>query len=70
MKQRKLTPVDLEPCIGTPVRVAEVLNYRRSLTLEMIRNLSNQLGIPAQLLVQRYDLRLSARRPTHRAKTP
>jgi len=40
--------------------VAEVLNRNRGLTLEMIRRLSEGLGLPADVLVQRYALRHAA----------
>jgi HTH-type transcriptional regulator / antitoxin HigA len=41
----------LEPVIGSRARVSEVLSHRRRLTLEMIRRLRDQLGIPADVLV-------------------
>jgi HTH-type transcriptional regulator/antitoxin HigA len=53
---RGLTRKDLEPFIGSRARVAEVLNRIRPLTLEMIRRLSEGLRIPADVLVQRYEL--------------
>jgi HTH-type transcriptional regulator/antitoxin HigA len=37
-----------------------VLNRKRALTLEMIRRLSEGLGLPADVLVQRYALRDAA----------
>jgi HTH-type transcriptional regulator / antitoxin HigA len=36
--------------------VAEILDRKRPLTLEMIRRLHQQLGIPAQTLIQPYLL--------------
>src|SRR6266581_4879437 len=39
MEQQGLSRKDMEPVIGTRTRVAEVLNRRRSLSIEMIRNL-------------------------------
>jgi HTH-type transcriptional regulator / antitoxin HigA len=56
MESRGLTRQDLEPAIGSRDRVAEILNRKRSLTLEMIRKLHQQLGIPAQTLIQPYLL--------------
>lgn len=56
MEARGLTRKDLEPCIGTRARVAEVLNRVRPLSLEMIRKLSEELAIPAEILVRRYEL--------------
>ena len=42
---------DLEPMIGQANRVYEVLNYKRPLSLRMIRNLNKGLGISAQVLI-------------------
>lgn len=56
MESRGLTRQDLEPAIGSRARVAEILNRKRPLTLEMIRRLHEQLGIPAQTLIQPYSL--------------
>jgi HTH-type transcriptional regulator/antitoxin HigA len=52
MEQQGLTRKQLEPMIGTRARVSEVLNGRRSLTIEMIRRLHEGLGIPADILIQ------------------
>ncbi|NJL02499.1 MAG: transcriptional regulator [Spirulinaceae cyanobacterium SM2_1_0] len=46
---------DLEPCLGSRARVSEVLSRKRSLTLEMIRKLNQDLGIPAEILIQPYE---------------
>jgi HTH-type transcriptional regulator/antitoxin HigA len=51
MEQGGLTVKDLVPSIGQPNRVYEVLNRKRPLTLQMIRNLTRNLGIPAQSLI-------------------
>ena len=56
MESRGLTRQDLEPAIGSRARVAEILNRKRPLTLEMIRRLNQQLGISAQTLIQPYLL--------------
>jgi HTH-type transcriptional regulator / antitoxin HigA len=55
MESRGLNRHDLEPAIGSRARVAEILNRKRPLTLEMIRKL-HQLGIPAKTLIQPYSL--------------
>jgi HTH-type transcriptional regulator / antitoxin HigA len=55
MEARGWTRRDLEPCIGSRARVSEVLSRKRSLTLEMVRKLNQQLGIPAEVLIQPYD---------------
>jgi HTH-type transcriptional regulator/antitoxin HigA len=51
MDQAGLSIKDLEPMIGQPSRVYEVLNHTRPLTLRMIRNLNKGLGISAQVLI-------------------
>jgi HTH-type transcriptional regulator / antitoxin HigA len=55
MESRGLSRRDLEPFIGSRARVSEVLNRKRALTMEMIRNLHKGLGIPAEVLIQPYD---------------
>jgi HTH-type transcriptional regulator/antitoxin HigA len=52
MEQQGLTRKDLESLIGTRTRVAEVLNRRRGLSIEMIRRLHKALGISADVLIQ------------------
>jgi len=54
MESRGLTRRDLEKYIGSRARVSEVLNRKRALTMEMIRNLHKRLGIPAEVLIQSY----------------
>ena len=55
LESRGLTRRDLEPLLGSRARVAEILNRRRTLTLEMIRRLHTTLGIPAEILIQPYS---------------
>ena len=50
MEQKGFSRKSLEPLIGHRGRVAEVLNRKRPLSIEMIRGL-RKAGIPAQLLV-------------------
>ena len=57
MEQYGLKDKDLVPYIGRSGRVSEVLNYRRKLTLTMIRKLHEGLNIPTESLVQDYPLR-------------
>jgi len=52
MEQRGLTRSDLEKVLGSRSRVSEILNRKRPLTLEMIRRLHRQLGIPAESLIR------------------
>ena len=54
VESRGLTRRDLERYIGSRARVWEVLNKKRPLTMEMIRNLHKGLGIPAEVLIQPY----------------
>ena len=54
MESRGLSRSDLEPYIGSRARVAEVLNRKRPLSLNMIRRLYAGLGIPADVLEQPY----------------
>lgn len=51
MEQLGLTPRDLIPHIGSRSRVSEVLSGTRSLSVDMIRALSQEYGIPAQVLI-------------------
>lgn len=52
MEQLGLTRKDLEPLIGTRARVAEVMNRKRNLSIDMIRRLHHQLGISADVLIR------------------
>ena len=52
MEQLGLTRKDLEPLIGTRARVAEVMNRKRGLSIEMIRRLHERLGISADVLIR------------------
>lgn len=60
MESRGLSRRDLEPYLGSRARVAEVLNRKRALSLEMIRRLHIGLGIAAEILIQPYPLATSA----------
>jgi len=52
MERKGLTVKDLEPMIGQSNRVYEILNHKRSLTLNMIWRLHEGLGIPAESLIK------------------
>jgi HTH-type transcriptional regulator/antitoxin HigA len=52
MDQSGLGPKDLVPMIGQLNRVYEVLARKRPLTLQMIRRLHRDLGIPAESLIK------------------
>jgi len=72
MEQKGLTRKDLEPFLGQRSRVADVLNRKRPLSLRMIRNLHDHLGIPAEILLRQPQPAPRTRRkglPTTRART-
>jgi len=52
MEQQGLTRKDLEGVLGSRTRVAEVLNGRRGLSINMIRRLHDKLGISAEVLIR------------------
>lgn len=52
MDQSGLTVKDLVPYIGPVNRVYEILSHKRSLSLSMIRRLSEGLNIPAEILIR------------------
>jgi HTH-type transcriptional regulator / antitoxin HigA len=52
MESAGLTRKDLEPMIGSRARVAEVLNRKRGLSIDMIRRINAGLGIPLEILVK------------------
>ena len=51
MSEQGLRQKDLVPLLGSRSRVSEVLSGKRPLTVQMIRALSNGLGIPADALI-------------------
>src|SRR5439155_3985269 len=57
MDARGLARKELEPYIGGRSRVAEILNRRRPLTLDMIRRLHEGLGLDLEVLVQPYEVK-------------
>jgi len=52
MEQQGLSRKDLEPIIGTRTRIADILNRKRSLSINMIRRLHEYLGISADVLIR------------------
>ena len=52
MDQQGLSRRDLEDMIGTRTRIAEVLNRKRALSINMIRRLHEKLGVPAEILIR------------------
>jgi HTH-type transcriptional regulator/antitoxin HigA len=58
MEALNLQRSDLTPILGSKSRVSEVLNRKRKLTMEMVRNLHTHMGIPARTLIQDYELQI------------
>ena len=52
MEEMQLKQKDLIPYVGNRSKVSELLNGKISLSLGMIRNLSQALHIPLEILVQ------------------
>lgn len=58
MEQQKLSNRDLQPYLGSRAKVSEILSGKRQLTLQMIRALTTNLGIPAEALLGRAGAKL------------
>ena len=56
MEEMHLKQLDLADAIGGKNRVSEVLNRKRKLTVEMIRNLTVRLNLSPGLLINDYHL--------------
>ena len=56
MEEMQLRQVDLITEIGGKSRVSEILNKKRKLTVDMIRNLASRLDLSAGLLITDYQL--------------
>jgi HTH-type transcriptional regulator/antitoxin HigA len=56
MEEMNLKQTDLINEIGGKSRVSEILNKKRKLTVEMIRNLEVRLNLSATLLIRDYKL--------------
>lgn len=54
MEQMGYSQSDLAKVVGLKSRASEILNRKRKLTLEMIRQLHQALGIPTDVLIQSY----------------
>jgi len=54
MEQLGYNQSDLAAVVGLKSRASEILNRKRKLTLEMIRNLHETLNIPTDVLIQSY----------------
>jgi len=56
MEEMDLKQKDLIGIIGGKSRVSEVLNRKKKLTVEMVRNLALHLNLSAQILINDYTL--------------
>lgn len=54
MEQLGYTQNDLAKVVGLKSRASEILNKKRKLSLEMIRQLHEKLNIPTDVLIQAY----------------
>jgi HTH-type transcriptional regulator/antitoxin HigA len=54
MEQLGYTQTDLANVVGLKSRASEILNRKRKLSLEMIRQIHNSLNIPTEVLIQAY----------------
>jgi len=56
MEDMQLKQTDLIGLIGGKSRVSEIMNRKRKLTVEMIRNLTQKLNLSPALLISDYQL--------------
>ena len=54
MEQLGYNQKDLANVVGLKSRASEILNRKRKLSLEMIRQLHDRLNIPTEVLIQAY----------------
>lgn len=54
MEQMGYNQVDLAKVVGLKSRASEILNRKRKLSLDMIRQLHDKLHIPTDVLIQPY----------------
>ena len=56
MEEMQMKQQDLAKAIGGKNRVSEILNRKRKLTIEMIRNITVKLGLSSDVLIKDYKL--------------
>jgi len=54
MEQLGYTQTDLANVVGLKSRASEILNRKRKLSLEMIRQIHDSFNIPTEVLIQAY----------------
>lgn len=60
MEQQGLSQKDMIPYFGSAARVSEVLNGKRKLSVNMMRKLNRDLGVPAEVLLHEPGAELPA----------
>lgn len=58
LEQNNLRNKDFAEIVGGKSKASEILNRKRKLTLTMIRKINKQLGIPAEVLIREYVLKI------------
>lgn len=61
MEQEGLTQSDMTEYLGNKSKVSEVLNYKRALSITMIRKLATGLDIDPAILINQYQLHTQIR---------
>lgn len=56
LESRGLSNRDLESSIGNSEQITAILNRQQPLTLDVIRRLNKDLGLPAEILIQPYSV--------------
>lgn len=56
MEQMEMTQKDLAAIIGLKSRASEILSRKRPMSINIIRKISEALSIPADILIQPYEL--------------
>ena len=56
MEQSQMSQKQLAEILGNKGNVSKILNKKRRLSLEMIRKLSENLHLPAEILIKEYPL--------------
>jgi len=68
MEMNGLSRADLSKLFNSESRASEILNRRRHLTVEMIAKLTNEWGLPADWLVQPYEVAAKEKTQRQQAK--
>jgi len=57
LDQMNMKKSELKNILGTRARVSEIFSGKRKLSLAMIRTLNKELQIPAEVLIQEYEVK-------------